>query len=242
MHKNWLIQKIQKWRSSFRRADLSFVPSPDQSHQQPGPSSSPNKIANNCTDANMDQFIKCICENDLNALVISGTPSPEEIAEAWTNIFYEYCDLVEATEAKYRSRLFSEIQILTKKLELAQGWLKILEIQFFPELVIALQKIGFEYEFNPNDKHQFADDIASLKSEIFPLNLQLKVKKEEYRYLMKNQSTSENISKEFFLKLIFNINRYTKANPPISLNSSILDYCIALKAYADEFSNQKTNK
>lgn len=195
-----------------------------------------------CADVNMKQFIACMCDNDLGQLVISGNATAEQLAETWTNLFYEYCDLVEATETRYRTRLLAEILLLKKKEEFARGWATILLLNYNPNLVTALKTIDFEYDLDINDPDQYQSDLHNIIADCNAMRFNLRIKEAEFKAIAERQSTTDSINRKYFSTLIFNINRYTKANPPITMQTSVEDYCVALKAYAEEIEFLKNRK
>lgn len=228
MRKNLQIKKKSLLLSFRKGKDSSIKPLKEPLLQEPV------KLLSRCSEVNMQQFIACICDNDLGQLIVSGTPKAEELAEAWTNLFYEYCDLIEASETKFRTRLMADILLLKKKEELARGWVTVLMVHYVPELVIALQTIDFEYEMNPNDPEQYLQDLHNIIADLNALRFNIRIKEADLKGIIEKQSTVDSVDRKYFTKLIFNINRYTRANPPITLQTSVEDYCVALKAFSEE--------
>lgn len=181
----------------------------------------------------MEIFMECICENNLRALIVTGDPAPVQLGEAWMKLFYEYCDLVDQPEVKYRAKLYAEIELLDRKIQYADTWAKILQFYFTPVFVSGLKYLGFDYELNPDDPAQYKNDLARIVAELRALKLKLKVKKQEYEFIEKNRSTTEEvISKKYFHEIFDKINDL-KNREAITEKSTVMQYAIALSRLAD---------
>lgn len=52
-----------------------------------------NKYISKASECNLTQFMSCAFDNDFTVLIISGKPSPKQLAEAFENIITEYYDI-----------------------------------------------------------------------------------------------------------------------------------------------------
>jgi hypothetical protein len=235
MPKNSPIKKIKMLLSSLtERLRLS------KAAFQPGAieSSSPVKLLTKCSEVNMGQFIACLCDDDLSQLIISGEPTALEIAQAWANLFFEYCELAEDAETAYRVRLDAQLTLDRKKEELGQGWVRLLEQRYSAKLAEALQMIGFEYELNPEDPEQFKSDIRRINGELGYLRLTIKIKEAEWRALKEKQSTTDTVDRKYFSTIFFAINNYAKREA-VNMQTTVENYCAGLRAMADAVSHNK---
>lgn len=190
-------------------------------------------LLSKASDVPMYKFIDCMCNNNLTQLVVSGEPSPEQLAEAWTELFFEYCDLIEATETKYRVRLVSEISLNEQKIELVSNWVKILEISYMPKLVSALHILDINYELDPRDSEQYQKDLKRIHAELNLSRLELRIKKAEYAAIISNQSTTQSsVDEKYFKTMFFRINNYAKREA-VNGMTTVQDYCVALKDYVE---------
>lgn len=178
----------------------------------------------------MKQFKACMCHSDLQQLVVSGTPTAEQLAEAWATLFYEYCDLVEATETIYRAMLFHEIEIYKKHNILVAEWVKIMQLQYSPTIAAAVKEIGFDYDLDPTDPEQYQSELTRILSELAYHRMQLKIKEAEYANIVANQSTHDSVDEKYFSTIFFRINNYAKREAVNGL-TTVEDYCAALKDY-----------
>jgi hypothetical protein len=180
----------------------------------------------------MDQFIQCICHNNLKVLVVEGEANAEQIAEAWTNLFYNYCDESEANETLYRTKLVSEITLLKQRNYVVMDWVKILRLQYFERLCNALKIMGYEYELNPNNPEQYNADLLRITHEINFSKLQVKVKEDEYQSILENQSKKDSVDEKYFSTIFFRINNYAKREA-VNGQTTVQNYCAALRDFVN---------
>lgn len=179
----------------------------------------------------MWQFKKCICESDFNTLIVSGHPTPEQIAEAWINLFYEYCDLAEDAEVRMRTKLMAEIELLESKYDVASDWISIIEIRPSEKISQALRVIDLDFEFNPDEPIQYKADIHRAKAELIYLKIVLKIKKAEFKANLEKVSTQDSVNEKYFATIYFNINNYSKREA-VNDMSFVSEYCAALRSFS----------
>lgn len=179
-------------------------------------------------EVTMEVFMECICDNNFAGLVASGNPTSTQIAEAWASLFYEYCDIMEMQEVRYRARLHTEIILTRRKIQYAEVWVRYLEVIYNRIFAEALQKIGFEYDLDPSDPDQYRSDINRIIAELRSIRLKLRAKESEYDTLV-NKKTSEAspVDRKHFYSNFDNINDLRKWGA-ITEKSSVMQYAIAL--------------
>jgi hypothetical protein len=235
MPKSWPIQKIRMLLSSLTaRFQFSTVPS----HQDVTVSSSPAKVLSSCYEVTMGQLEDCICDNNLSTLVVSGEPSALQLAEAWSSIFFEYCELAEDSETRYRVLLDAQLTLDKKKEELGQGWATLLKHKYSEDIAEALRIIGFEFELNPNDPEQYQADLKRINGELGYLRLTIKIKEAQWTALMDKQSTHDTVDRKYFSTIYFAINNYAKREA-VNRQTIVADYCAALRAFVGDGARNK---
>lgn len=187
----------------------------------------------------MEQFISCIVDSDLSELVVSGEPIAEDLAIAWANIFYEYCDLIGTSEVNLKSRLLMEYIQLEKVVVFSTGWVKILRISYSKNIVNALKHVGFDYDFDIEDSERFLKDLKRVESELISMRLRVKLKKIEIDSLQDKDSTKTNVDRKYFKTIFFRINNYAKREA-VNGQTTVEDYCAALRDYV-EYTKQVSN-
>ena len=190
----------------------------------------PLKLLSRTSEVTMDNFIACMCKDDLSVLVAEGEANVEELAEAWTNLFYEYCDEAEASETLYRTKLISEITLLKQRNMLVSDWIKLLHLQYFKSLADGLRTLGYDFELNPEDPKQYTADLTRITHEVNFSKLQLRIKEAEYEAILENQSTKDSVDEKYFSTIFFRINNYAKREA-VNGQTTVQNYCAALRDF-----------
>jgi hypothetical protein len=98
----------------------------------------------------MDNFIRCLCEEDYTALLISGKAPETQLREAWVILLNEYYEINEPTEARPHWKLRAEITRTENHLTLVQMCIDTLAMRYVEGCVECLRKLG--YSFKPVEK------------------------------------------------------------------------------------------
>lgn len=97
----------------------------------------------------LSNFITCLVDNNLNALVKSGLPTSEVLQDTWYKIHEEYSDCIGDTETKVYLSLFKEVNQLAAKIELTTKILSVLQnyrIKQFEDELQAILKTNFVFD------------------------------------------------------------------------------------------------
>lgn len=199
----------------------------------------PLQLLSRCDEVTMEVFMQCMCDNNLHSLVVSGEATPEQIADAWFTLFYEYCDLIEAYETKFRTRLIMQLKVNKLKLDFCRSALKVIKVYPSHQLIACLKHIGYDFDFDANNQKQFTNDIVRCEAELASLSFDIKVKEAELELLQNKQSTKDSVDRKYFHTLFFRINNYCKREA-VNGQSTVTQYCVALKDYIDHI--ERTNK
>ena len=190
----------------------------------------PLKLLSRTNEVTMDKFIACMCHNNLSVLVVEGEAQAEQLAEAWTELFYEYCDQAEASETLYRTKLISEITLLKQRNMIVMDWVRLLHVNYFESIAEALKTLGYDFEFNPQDPIQYEADLNRVKHEINFSKLQVRIKEAEYESILENQSTKDSVDEKYFSTIFFRINNYAKREA-VNGQTTVQNYCAALRDF-----------
>lgn len=92
----------------------------------------------------MDRFLRCLCEKDFKALIISGTPTDEQLTTAWVIIITEYNELknVDISESKQWSSS-KELIRLHNHLFLLQQCLDFLTYRYSESIAQSFRRLGY---------------------------------------------------------------------------------------------------
>lgn len=242
MHRFWQILKKLKWLLSQQAETSPLKLSQGQSLPVAA------KLLTRCEDVTMKQFIACICDNDLKQLVSEGEATAEQLAEAWAQLFLEYCDLAEHTEVRYKIRLQAETMLYAEKIKVAESCIEYLTVanncrENIKNLKTAgfidcLHNLGFEQELNFNDEKQFIKDLARISAELIPIKIRLKVKQEELASINNGTTSSDVVERKYFTTIFTRINNYAKREA-VNMQTTVEMYCAALRDYVSALEANK---
>lgn len=145
--------------------------------------STPQQVWNNC-ELPLWNFIQVIVTNSLTPLIRKGNPTDKQLAEAWNNIFTEYCDIYTSTNQTYVLQLQREIAHIATKLQVIQICIDRLTISYYEPAIAELREYGFDYPYTPDT---MLEDLQNTVAEAQYLVVQKGVKEGEYaKYLAEN--------------------------------------------------------
>lgn len=217
-------------RSKKLKALLSILRGKQNDVPETLPNISLPKILSKCSEVTMEQFIKCICDNDLKQLITEGEAAAEQLAQAWTNLFLEYCELAEAHEAKHRVILEGQIMLFTRKNEICQAWLTIITHRPSVKLNEALQMF-YDYTLDSSDPKQYKKDIAQIHSELIAERFDIKVKQAELEAIKNSSTKSDTVDRKYFTTVFTRINNYCKREA-VNMQTTVEMYCAALRDFS----------
>lgn len=142
-------------------------------------------LYSDCSKLPLDRFIDCLVDNDLSQLIISGTPTPEQLQETWDKIYLEYCQLSQNGTYNETLELYREIYDLRAKISIVNNTIQYLQISYDRELVLILNKLALGCTVTEEDKGEVLIDklngvIARMKK-WFPKLKQREKELEELR-------------------------------------------------------------
>jgi hypothetical protein len=76
----------------------------------------------------LDKFIECLCNDNLEALVISGNPPKEVLQATWDDLHLKYVEIIGGEDVQDRIKLIKEIAILTFNIERIEALLEVLAV------------------------------------------------------------------------------------------------------------------
>lgn len=145
--------------------------------------STPQQVWDNC-ELPLWNFIQVIVTNSLTPLIRNGNPTDQQLAEAWNNIFTEYCDIYTSTNQTYVLQIQREIRYIESKLDIIQICIDRLKISYYEPAIAELREYGFDYPYTPDTMFE---DLQNTVAEAQYLVVQKGVKEGEYaKYLAEN--------------------------------------------------------
>lgn len=147
----------------------------------------------------MDKFIICFVDGDLTPLIISGTPTQQELAEAWRNIKEEYTELVRNEDQQHTNDLNAEVIVLQNKIFRINMCVEALKHVYTSDLVEELREQHMPFDYNPDYPEQYYRDLEKTIERSRGLYLKLKLKQDELSEWYEQQMNSKaEVSREQF--------------------------------------------
>lgn len=163
-----------------------------------------------CDTLPLTAFIQALCEGDKAGIIIAGSPTDQELEEAWFGVYAHYVDLSLNMDIKYSLRLQNEISHLKARLmriELCVRGAK-LALDFgqrAEDLVEILRKdYNFPYAFDWNNPEAFTKDLQRVVSRSQRWDISAQLKQIELEAYQANQN-GEKPSKVYFTSILIRL-------------------------------------
>lgn len=154
-------------------------------------------IYKTCSDLPLIRFIRCICDNDLQQLVIEGEATEDELVDGWQVLYQEYIELSGNTATDYQATLTSEIAQLFYKYTSITEAVELSRKYRYDEIILMLKKEGYNFQFNHNDPVSYHKDLDRVLNRAKSLLVQKEQKEAQLAKLQEGQQ-GEKISRIHF--------------------------------------------
>jgi len=195
-----------------------------------------------CSQTSLHDFIRCLFHQDYSVLSEGKECKPDELMNAWQQIYEEYCLISGSPEYAKILKCLNEINRLLSILLFGGRAIQILSCKYSPENITILKRIGFNYDFSNVDRKSYDRDIenCSKKMKGFEVQLQIQQKKklelfgldENGEIKNKKQQQTEND----FLKSVAIVRK--SIGTPISLRETMLDEWAGMVALHNEMNTK----
>lgn len=189
----------------------------------------------------LSRFIKAAVNLDLNQLVISGTPSVEELASAWSNIYQEFIDGMQDKKADYRVRLLNDIDKLEYNYRVIQMCVQ--RLSFGPSdwaIAQLRRRVRVSGEFNPEDQAQYYQNLLIVMNQALSLKHQLAERQAELKIVYQRAGSGGQLSYEQFDHLVTRVCLFAKfqINRKETMVSEFISLYKEMKATEDALRQQ----
>lgn len=166
------------------------------------------KLYQDCSKLTLVKFLDCLFDDDLGVLIISGSPSKEQLQEAWNKIYLEYCTLIQDRSYNELFEKSKEVVVLQAKISLVDSIVKNLCLAYDPVLVKMLDNLGLKSKVLPEDD----GDVLQSKLEAVITRArrwitQLDIKNDELQKLRKKNENSKG-GREVFDDYLGNLSKF----------------------------------
>jgi hypothetical protein len=160
-----------------------------------------------CSQLPLDRFIDILVNKNLRALVISGRPALEDIAEAWANIYAEYIDLNEDAESLYILILEKEIAVLQTVINEIETGLRILHVMYDKRVVKIVEDNGIDMNLNLKNQSEYFKGLESAKRRMGFMKTQLRMKEKELAEYLAGKE-GEEVNEKYFRRWLIRLSRF----------------------------------
>lgn len=179
-------------------------------------------ISSRCIDVTLDEFIDCFCNENYKRLIRSGDPTNEEVLEAWSILYAEYCEISGGMRYEYIFNLSQDIYRLSIKLEMVNRIISLGEKE-----VLSFLKLL-----------KYNGTIKNIEAEIKRQNIVLKEKKAELSRI--KGDTGEKMTERDFIKWIVPVSKYM--NQRIDKKTTLLLEFLEMSKQMEEYYEQYNKK
>lgn len=199
--------------------------------QEAATSSNISSLYESIYDLPFSNFISCIADNNLAALIKTGFPPIEALQVAWASIYEQYSDAIADNEAKLYLSLYKEITRLQIAIEEINKLVDVLKNFFVPQFITRLNKIlntAFVFDVkNPEDYDNKLQRCLN-RSKGFLINLE--IKKSEFEAIKNKNEGKEKVNLREYFSSMLNILSKHNAYRINSSEITVFDYIDLLKS------------
>ena len=195
-----------------------------------------------CSDISIIAFKKAHCKNDLSVLIITGTPTPEDLQDAWNEIIWEYSGLIRTDTTDNLQEISKEIGLLQHHIIYVENALSLLRLRHdlkmpaSEEIIKGFISMGYYIDYGLSYPQQLQSIESQCKTQVFDLiSLQ-----DEYNRLQKTMDGKKQTEEEMDKNIVM-LSKYMGFR--IDQQITMMDeYAQVMNIYIREVtSNNKSN-
>lgn len=224
--------------TGLKKAFLTWL----KQQRKPMASNQPAALFHHCNQLPFSNFLRCLLDGDLSALIISGNPSQGDLAECWANIYYEYVSLSDDPETRYFIFLQRDITLLFNEISTVETSLYLLSPVMLPfsfdhkeALVKSIKDFG--YKITIDFGTDYSPALEAVQNKLAPKKQKLANKEKEIlEYMQSKQGKS--VDREYFTKILIRLSKYQ--GYPVRINDiTVSEYVALLKDYISYIESSK---
>lgn len=203
-----LMQRVNKVSSLFT-ARKTVRGTSSKSAVQSLPRSHPSNLYTHCSECPLEVFIDALVNNNHFRLIKHGNSTKEEIAIAWRNLFYEYCDLSGIESYRKLFLINKEIGQLSSRRLTVKCCIDVLNILHEPACIKLLREIGYTYKFDPQNPEEYKKDIQMVIQKSKSIEIAIQEKEFQYEKIL-SAFGGKPVTEEDFTKALVELSAYMK--------------------------------
>lgn len=214
---------------------------PTQSQTEPLPSN----IYRSIDKLPFNKFVDCICDENLQPLIISGYPTHSQLQVAWTNIIQQYTEAIGNLEFSIYKKLYSVVSELSLKYDQIiclcgkEGILKVAYSRYLCNELNKLVNASFTFDYKDWDSYQM--ELARCEKRGAAIKIQLDLKLLQlYAIKKKSEGVDEKQDRAYYISIMIQLSNYAKFIIPETI--TLFEYCQRLKQYKQYIDSLNTKK
>lgn len=189
------------------------------------------KLFNNIVDLPLSTYIECKVDRNLEALIITGEATKEELEFAWNEIEQEYADAVGDMEHFVYIKVLKEVTILSTDLKIIGSCIQLLSQCHVPRFGEELNKLlHTTFKFDPSNQEQYLRELQSCANRSKELKMRLKLKEIEFDAIKeKHEGHSVEPTREYFHRILNQLEEHFHV--PVDPSITVYRFCDKLRRY-----------
>lgn len=180
----------------------------------------------------VNNWVKCYCDNDLRPLIISGTPTPHDLQQCFQEILIDYHDKIGSVESLTMVSMRKKITRTRGKLIIVPLLLHNYILTRKKELKDMMGKYFFRFDSTWSDERLHTHLQAHIKN--WDVELQM-FEKDLDRYI-ESKKTTDKVTRETFLK---NIVQMRKEGFDVTMTTMLDEYAITVQLFNQFIANKE---
>lgn len=203
--------------------------SDSQNTQQPLQTTSPlSKFYRSINELPLYRFIDAVVDNNIYALVQSGTPSHDELATAWNDILDQYANANAGNDHKHYVNLYREVSILTLQYNSIQQWVEGMRIIYYAPFAILLNKtLRQKFKFDPTQPTEYAAELNRCINRSKSIRISIDLKDAALKQAKGKHESESKPTREYFQSVLITLSDYAKYE--LNDNMTVFAYCERFK-------------
>lgn len=197
-----------------------------------------------CEECPLSVFEKCLIHGNLKSLIISGEPSPEELAMVWANLYAEFTDLNQDGEQLYILKLRCDVQLLSTEIYEVDTILYFLQPAMLPFSIKKKDELlgilnDYDLPTVINFSEDYSDKLQMIDNRMAVKRMQLANKEGELISYLKERE-NESVDKHYFRRMLRRLSQFR--GHQISINNiTVLDFVLDMNDYLNQNSKEDTD-
>lgn len=193
----------------------------------------------------------CLCDGNLQSLVISGQPTAQELQTNWFSIYSEFVDMSYSTDKKAIIKLAQDILQLKCKIRKIHARVKflaaisIMPIQDFKkhgdEYIQELKSWNFRYEYDPTNQRKFSSDLNMIMTRTKGMEMELALMEDEQESYNKND-VGEVPDRVYFTRTLTRLAKWQGGGRFDPEKLTVAEYCFIKSDYHEYIEDLKKKK